>query len=215
MIYLFEDRKDRMSVHLKTSLDNQYINSSLEISVNKNKLESFIESLAKLDAILIHKSYTFPAEDITIEDVKTACTKRDIKIALFSGGLSNAVISEDFVVVNSGDFYKNISLLQDEYKNKGAVNLPLLVFGKKYILNQVKQLQIVISQEILSNSPNDIRLFEKIIEDTQAYLTAEGIQEDKEKFIQWLHRLISDGRLPESMAVMDQIQKLANKYGNN
>ncbi len=215
MIYLFEDRKGRMDGFLKKEFLSNLVNTELTINVKKDELDEFFNSLGKLHALLIHKSYNFPSRDVTIEDIKSICMARDIPIVFFSGGLSNAIIDENFVVCNSGDFYNNIKLLVNEFEKSEKINLPLLVFGRKYILNVLKQLQIVVSRMLLVK-PNIEKVDLKHLKNTlEHYLSAQELSEDVTKLIDWLDNLINDGKTIEAKTILHLIQKLIIKYANN
>jgi hypothetical protein len=215
MIYLFEDRKGRMDKLLNNSLNSEIINTETQILVSKSELDSFFNSLINVQALLIHKSYKFPAKDITIEDIKTICKNKGIPIGIFSGGESNAIIDENFVMCNSGDFYNNLNLFLDEYQNRSTINLPLLVFGKRYILNELKQLQIKVSIKTFQKKDIDILSLKLIRNDVENYLSAPEIEDDKNKLIKSIESNIVENKAIKSEIILSQIKKLIDKYANN
>lgn len=215
MIYLFEDRKGRMENLLENKLNLKIVNTELSIAVAKNELEIFFNSLVNIKALLIHKSYKFPASDVTIEDIKSICKQNGIPIGLFSGGLSNAIIDENFVMCNSGDFYSNLNLFLNEFEKNHKINLPLLVFGKRYVINELKQLQIVVSRKAIKIVDIDTKVLKTISNDIKTYLSATELKDDKNKLINWIDLSISVNKTIEVKTILNQLQKVINKYANN
>lgn len=218
MIFLFEDRKDRMKVLWYNKDNSKILDTERAITVNKEKLESFFTEFENIDAILIHKSYKFPSNDVTIEDVKSICIKKEIPIAFFSGGLANAIIDENFVMCNSGDFYSNLNLFLNEFVTTKKINLPLLVFGRKYIINELKQLQIVVSRKIILREKVEIVDLKNLKTDIKIYLAAQELHEDKNILINWIDECITETEIEkksiESKTILNKLQKLISNYAN-
>ena len=215
MIYLFEDRKGRMENLLENKLNLRIVNAELTIAVVKNELDFFLNSLVNIKALLIHKSYKFPSSDVTIEDIISICKQKGIPIGLFSGGLSNAIIDENFVMCNSGDFYSNLHLFLNEFEKNNKVNLPLLVFGRRYLINELKQLQIVVSKKVIQKEIVDIISLKIVVNDIRTYLSAPELSDDKNKLIYWIELKIEEGKTIEAKTILNQLQKVINKYANN
>jgi hypothetical protein len=215
MIYLFEDRTDRMNNLLTNKLNSELINTETKILISKNELDSFFNSLDNIQALLIHKSYNFPAKTITIEDIKSICKNNGIPIGLFSGGSTNAIIDENLVMCNSGDFYSNLNLFLTDFKNNSKVNLPLLVFGKSYIINELKQLQIAVSKKNIQKIDVDVLSLKLVRNDIETYLSAPELKEDKNKLIKWIELKIEEKKSVNSKIILSQIKKLIEKYANN
>jgi hypothetical protein len=215
MIYLFEDREDRMRNLLENKLKPELINAETKILISKNELDIFFNSLDNIQALLIHKSYNFPAKDITMEDIKSICKNKRIPVGLFSGGTSNAIIDENLVMCNSGDFYSNLNLFLTAFENNSKVNLPLLVFGNRYIINELKQLQIVVSKKIIQKTDIDILSLKFIRNDFETYLSAPELEVDKNKLIKWIESKINENKTIDSKIILDQLKKLIDKYADS
>lgn len=220
MIYLFEDRKDRMYSYLKDGFENDNYDISYDksIDVNLKDLSSFILSLDDLDILILHKSYIFPDKSITPENVREIVKKAGKRFVLFSGGLDNAIIDENEIVMNSGDFYKNVNSFLMQYRENRNIKLSFLIFSseKEYYLNQLKKFQNyalneLLKPEIQTNKDEIKKAYKKILNSLEGYLNLETFEEDKNK----LEELI--GRTPTvSLEVMfSQIQKMIAKYENN
>jgi hypothetical protein len=183
--------------------------------ISKNELDSFFNSLDNIQALLIHKSYNFPTKDITIEDIKSICKNKGIPIGLFSGGTSNAIIDENLVMCNSADFYSNLNLFLTEFDNNNKANLPLLAFGKRYIINELKQLQIAVSKKIIQKNDVDVLSLKLIRNDIETYLSAPELEDDKNKLTKWIESEINENKTIDSKIILGQIKKLIDKYANN
>lgn len=220
MIYLFEDRKDRMYSYLKDGFenDNNDISYDKSIDVSLKGLDNFILSLDNLDILILHKSYTFPDKSITPENVREIVKKAGKRFVLFSGGLDNAIIDENEIVMNSGDFYKNVTSFLKIYREDRNLKLSFLIFSndKEYYLNQLKKFQNYALNELLKNnvqtSQDEVkRVYKRILHSLESYLNLEAFEEDKNKLVELIGRTPTVG-----LEVMfSQIQKMIAKYENN
>ena len=220
MIYLFEDRKDRMHSYLKDRFVNENYDISYDESfdVSLENLNNFILSLDNLDILILHKSYVFPDNSITPENVREFVKKAGKRFVLFSGGLDNAIIDENEIVMNSGDFYKNVTSFLKRYREDKNLKLSFLIFSsdKEYYLNQLKKFQNyalneLLKDEVQTNREVLIRTYKKILNSLESYLNLEVFEEDKNK----LEELIRRSPAVELEVLFHQIQKMIAKYENN
>lgn len=145
MIFLFEDRQERKEQFIKDEHYPLILEKPIECS-NLDELDVFLnENFREAKVFLLHKSYELKNTTITIEKFKTKVESiLHIPVVLFSGGSNNNLIQErDFVTaeINSGVMYKNLRLFHDDYQKSGIPNIPLLVYGANYRLNQLMEMQ--------------------------------------------------------------------------
>lgn len=217
MIYLFEDRKGRMDQYLEKELDFNHIKVAL-IDCKKEDLYEYLNKhFSDSKVVLFHSSYLFNDTTITNEDIKKYFKDKKVPFVYFSGGLSNSLIIENGITnanVNSGDMYKNLNHFIKKYNSNNKVNIPILVYGEKYLLNSLLELQTVIGLYLFEISNNQIlnnnELYE-IIDLVDARLKEEELQEDKMKLRKWLDEEIVKQKLTKKTLV-SQIQKLNDKY---
>ncbi|MFS4429479.1 hypothetical protein [Chryseobacterium sp. S90] len=216
MIYLFEDRDGRMRSYLKENLDSSLIEVAI-IDCQKNELEDYLSTRFKnSEAIIFHSSYSFSDNKITNEDVKKYFISQEIPFVYFSGGLSNNLVVENAIIngnVNSGDMYKNISSFLEDYKINKKVNIPILVYGKQYLLNSLLELQYVIVL-FLFNKANDYEIttndLYEITDLIDARLKESELEEAKRSLREYLTADHSKPIYKQNLLL--QIQKLIDKY---
>ena len=221
MIYLFEDRKDRMHNLLSKNI-NQYrdiINVDEKIEAkNPNEFQDFISTLNEADIFMIHKSYTLE-KNLSVSKIKTYLRNAGKKIIIFSGGTNGgAIIDEQELVLNSGILYENLPFFLEKYKEHGnKTELVLLLFGnnKRLYLHQLKKFKIESLYRLLKYVANNnttgekyINLLKKLIETDLDYLEEEIFYPKKEKLKIFLNKRIKKGNIPEPALVFDQIQKM-------
>jgi hypothetical protein len=217
MIYLFEDRKGRMEQYQKEHLDSGVIKIAL-IDCQKNDLTNYlIDNFSDSSAIIFHSSYSFNDKNITNEDVKKYFRDKKIPFIYFSGGLNNNLVIENGITngnVNSGDMYKNLMNFLEVYKSQQRINVALLVYGEKYLLNSLLELQTIISLSLFDKANNlllSIADFNEIIDLVDARLKEEELKEDKTKLLEWLNSEKGKQKL-DKQTLLSQIQKLNYKY---
>lgn len=217
MIYLFEDRKGRMEQYLKAHLDSDVIKVALIDCAKDNLSDYLTDNFSDSKAIIFHSSYSFNDKNITNEDVKKYFIEKKIPFVYFSGGLNNNLVIENGATngnVNSGDMYNNLEYFLKVYNEYGQINVPLLVYGEKYLLNSLLELQAVISLSLFAK-PNDHSLttstYDEIIDLVDARIKEEELKEDKSKLLEWLGKAKQKLSL-DKKTVLSQIQKLNDKY---
>ncbi|KQT23749.1 hypothetical protein ASG22_06840 [Chryseobacterium sp. Leaf405] len=220
MIYLFEDRKDRMESYLKGNLDSDFVKQVI-IDCRKSELEEYLSSnFSDASAIIFHQSYSFIDIDITHEDVKNYFIEKKIPFIYFSGGLNNSLVIENAIVngnINSGDMYKNIYTFLEYYKENKEVNVPLLVNGTAYLLNSLLELQNIITLYLFDKrndedlSTNDLY---EIIEFVEARLKERELNDDKTRLLEWLKDKASKDLPVKKQRLLLSIQRMNDKILN-
>lgn len=218
MIYLFEDRKDRMNLYFKDNIEayKDVINSSHTIDVKLGELENYFKNLDQLEVLILHKSYVFIDQSITPQNVKEIIRKLGKKFVLFSGGLNTTIVDNDEVVMNSGDFYNNLPKFLKHYQESKDFNLSYLIFSNEREINlhQLKKFQNEVFKAILSfntHGENAIKLLLKKVKlSSDEYLLSESFNPYKEK--------LNDLTKKESInaqTLFSQLQKMIASYENN
>ncbi len=217
MIYLFEDRKGRKEQYFKDKIDSDICKMAI-IDCKKDNLSDYLsDNFSDSKAIIFHSSYSLSDKDITNEDVKKYFIGKKIPFIYFSGGLNNNLVIENGATngnVNSGDMYNNLVYFLKVYKEYRKINVPLLVYGEKYLLNSLLELQAVISLSLFAK-PNDQPLtnsdYDEIIDLVDARIKEEELKEDKSKLLEWLGKAKQKLSL-DKQTLLSQIQKLNDKY---
>ncbi len=216
MIYLFEDRKDRMFSFFQGDLNKYPINLSQVIDSNEKDLPDFFSKLKPFDAVFIHKSYIFSNKGTTIEHLRSI-VKNDLDkyFVLFSGGTDNAIVDNKEAIMNSGTFYNNLILFLDNYKEENKIKLPLLVYGpNKYIKNQLRQFQNSVFTKLflMDERSSYEKILKKVLNDLETILVAEEVTKEKEKLGRWIIDKVKTKKYPSRELLHNQILKLVESY---
>lgn len=217
MIYLFEDRKGRMQQYLKQSIENEYLKESIFESTSENIVDYVNENYSDAKCILFHKSYQFPQNNITIDLVKNTFISKGISFVIFSGGNNNNIHIEKNVytgTVNSGDMYNHLNTFLNYYRDKSIINIPLLLFGEKFLLNSLLALQNKINLYLFAKKSTDIIEsddLDSILDDIKNRIKESELSEDKVKLCNWLESSKNDSSITVQL-LKNQIQKLIDKY---
>ena len=217
MIYLFEDRKGRMQQYLKEELNSNIIKESI-FDCDVNDIDSYIETQYNdAKCILFHKSYSFPQSGITADLVKQKFLSKKIPFVFFSGGVQNNFFKEKDTITgtaDSGDMYNNLLCFINEYKLNSRINIPLLLFGKDYLLNSLLDLQNVINKSLFKFNYeyylNEDEL-DEIKDAIDSRINEEEFSNDKLKLIAWIDNRLTNPKITVGI-LKSQIQKLIDKY---
>jgi hypothetical protein len=145
MIYLFEDRRDRMLDYLGQELNNENINEAKFIVPIGQSIDEYIVNVFK-DArtIIFHKSYRFPDSSITIEQVVDSFKKniKTCQFVLFSGSIETGNYylesnNQYFLNINSAIMYSNLEYFIHDYTFTGNVDVRKLLFAENVEKNEI------------------------------------------------------------------------------
>ena len=217
MIYLFEDRIGRMQQYLKNNLDSEVAKIALLDCQKDNLTNYLINEFSDSKAIIFHSSYSFNDKSITNEDVKSFFCDNKVPFIYFSGGLNNNLVIDNGITngnVNSEDMYKNLTHFLEDYKVFKKVNVSLLIYGEKYLLNSLLELQAIISLYLFDKSNKHVLTtedFNEIIDLVEVRLKENELKEDKFILLQWLDNKKMKQKL-DKQTLLSQIQKLNDKY---
>lgn len=217
MIYLFEDRKGRMEQFIKGGIDQRFLKEVVFDCTDEN-IDAFIEINFK-DAvcILFHKSYNFPNRKITSDLVKQIFINKQIPFVYFSGGLNNNVLLDNNIYtgnVDSGDMYNNLDEFLTNYKGQKTPNIPLLVYGKGYLLNSLLELQYKITKKLFTYKDDYILNsddLDEILDIISPRIMEPELKQDKQKFEDWIENNMYKNKI-STIIIKSQLEKLIEKY---
>ncbi|MCH8535884.1 MAG: hypothetical protein LAT51_12495 [Flavobacteriaceae bacterium] len=218
MIYLFEDRKDRMSLYLNENLGayKDVLNTDRIIDVKLMELDLYIKTLKNLEVLVLHKSYSFIDQSIKPQNIKDIVRSLDKKFVLFSGGLKTAVVDDYEITINSGDFYNNLPKFLKYNQEEKDFNLHYLAFEneREVDLHQLKKFQNEAFKAILNFNTEQVhvgKLYKRIKNLSEEFLVSESFEAYKEK----LNSLLMREKPVETQTVFNQLQKMIASYEIN
>lgn len=219
MIYLFEDREDRKRQFLGEGFNHSMIQHKPFDCANKNEIVDYVkQNYQDASAVLLHKSYIFENKEYTIDNVISGFKLAlNIPVVLFSGGSNSRLIKDGNIItaeINSGIMYKNLTDFLNHYQATNEVCVPILVYGKKYRLNQLLEMQSKIQFYVFDKtysyvlSPEDNRKINRIILSVTDYTLSNDIK----KLQSWLEEWTKVNKPITVSLLLTQIQNLVNKY---
>ena len=221
MIYLFEDRVDRMQNLLKDNLDNYsdiFKKEETFEKVNSDNVLDYLNSLNNMNVIIIHKSYKFPNK-LSIDIIKEAAINLNKKIVVFSGGSGNAVINENEAVINSGRLYTNLkSFLQTYSQSDSVVNLYILIYGKTgYVKHQLKQFQNATLPKLLNYKQDESGklVMRDLLTDLDTYLVSAEFDMERKYLENFIKAELREGSLPDRSKLQNLITNIIHGHENN
>lgn len=217
MIYLFEDKEGRKAKYIQGTIDDSVLKSAI-MNCSREELESYIdENFKDADAVLFHLSYVFPNPGLTNDLVKETFIRRGVPFVYFSGGSQCSISRNNDIMtadVRSQDMYHNLSDFVNDYKNNGFINLPLLVYGKGYLMNSLLKIIELINVALWKyDRTQSISLMElmKIKSIIISRMQESELQLEKEALINFIDSQRTSGTLtPDS--IISEIQKIIDKY---
>mgnify|MGYP001340853998 CR=1 FL=1 len=194
MIYLFEDRKDRMHQYLSKAVTSDNLKEVIfDCPYDMDVNEYINNTFGDARVILFHSSYKLANSSISKEIVKEAFIKRKVPFIFFSGGLENNYFEVGGVTqayVNSGDMYKNMDKFIEKVDETGEVAIPILLYGLNYLINDILKSQKLIARyfsnkksDYVLNSDDKFILSRKVID---VSLKSNALSAYKNDFINWL-----------------------------
>jgi hypothetical protein len=220
MIYLFEDRLDRMQNLLKDNLDNYsdiFKKGETFDKVNSDNVLDYLNSLNNMNVIIIHKSYKFPNK-LTIDIIKEAAINLNKKIVVFSGGSGNAVINENEAVINSGRLYTNLKGFLESYSQSDSVNLYILIYGKTgYVKHQLKQFQNATLPKLLNYIEDESGklVMRDLLTDLDTYLVSAEFDMERKYLENFIKAELREGSLPDRSKLQNLITNIIQGHENN
>lgn len=165
MILLIEDQKERQARFMNKldfSLDNysdilkNYINTDYSRVSKELQEDSF--NFDNYDVIIAHKSAFEECSTVVVSKLETYAQKSKKPLILFSGGVSNYYNNSKYehLEINSKYFYsENLKLFLDNYR-KGNINLLMLSYGDKWVVEVVLKVLAKINLFLDKNNDKDI-----------------------------------------------------------
>jgi len=141
-IILIDDDKERMYNRYQASylLTTEY---EQLIKVVHTFSSDLTESIHQYDLVLIHQSITSKNESSgAVDDFIDDLEQKNIPLVIFSNGANfDTKIENKKLEIRSDYLYPNLKNFLDSYRETSEINLELLAYGKKYLLEQALRLQ--------------------------------------------------------------------------
>ena len=218
MIYLFEDKEGRMALYLKGEVDNNLLRRAIMDS-KKDEIDQYIDANFKdADAVLFHVSYSLPQQGVTNDIVREAFLSKGIPFIYFSGGSHNSLSKTPEGVptadIRSEDMYTHLPDFIEDFKATGKVNIPLLVFGRSYLMNSLLKVMVWVNDQLWGlkrDEPISPAVARTLVSGIRSYIQEDELKEDKNTLLEFISSHLTSGDLtPDS--IIGQLQKIIDKH---
>ena len=218
MIYLFEDREGRMKLFMKGDIDSPFIKRAV-MNCRKEELSDYVgEHFSDAELVLFHLSYVFPQPGVTNDSVREAFLSRGIPFVYFSGQSKNSIGRTPEGVqtadVRSEDMYSHMPVFIQAYKDTGKANIPLLVFGKDYLMSSLlKVMEWTNNQlwDLKSDEPLKAAKVLLLMTGISTRMQEDELKSDKEALIEFINGHRSTGDLTPDI-LLEQIQRIIDRH---
>ena len=217
MIYLFEDKEGRMALYLKEGVDSSLLTRAI-MNCKRDEINQYIDdNFSDAEAVLFHVSYSFPQPGVTNDAVRNAFLSKGVPFVFFSGGSKNSLSTLKGIPtadIYSKDMYSHLPGFLEEFKATGIVNIPLLVYGKNYILNSLlKSMEWVNDQlwGVKGDEPLPTSIVRNLVSSIQNSIQEDELREDKNALLNFIKGHFSSGVLT-SDSIIAQIQQIIDRH---
>lgn len=164
-ILLIEDVTNRQTEFMShTNFTLESYDDILENSIGdkyikvENSLKDDTFNFNDYEIIISHQSAFGDQSGTIVSKLELYCEETKKSLVLFSGGISNYYNNTKYehIQLNSKDFYsQNLKLFLDSYRN-GNINLLILSYGDKWVLDVLLNILEKINLFLNKNSETDI-----------------------------------------------------------
>ncbi len=218
MIYLFEDKEGRMALYMKAGIDQCLLKRAI-MNCKRDEISQYIDdNYSDADAVLFHVSYSFPQSGVTNDVVREAFLSKGIPFVYFSGGSKNSLGTTPQGIptadIRSEDMYSHLPSFIEEYRATGKINLPLLVFGKNYLMNSLLKATEWVNDQLWGlkgDEPISPAIARTLVSGIRSGMQEEELKEDKNTLLNFINEHFSSGDLTPDR-LMTQIQKIIDRH---
>ena len=166
MIYIFDDRIQRRNDNQEKLSDFSDI-VKFDIVKNipgKSEEDCVFDAIIDPECIMFHKSYVFEDNNVNFETIRALFVSLDVAIVIFSGGIEGGNKGYSEININADVMYENLPYFLADFKENKSPNIDILLWGKRYKLNAILEIQNKFAEEFFINNNFDenIQNIEKV-----------------------------------------------------
>ena len=157
MIYIFDDRIQRCNDNQEKLSDFSDIIKfdTLKIILGKSIEDCVIDAVVKPECIMFHKSYVFEDDSVNFETIRQLFISYEVPIVIFSGGIEGGNKGNFEININADVMYENLPYFLKDFKENKQINIDVLLWGKRYKLNAILEIQNKFAEEFFINNNFD------------------------------------------------------------
>ncbi len=157
MIYIFDDRIQRRNDNQEKLSDFSDI-VKFDIVKNipgKSEEDCVFDAIIDPECIMFHKSYVFEDNNVNFETIRRLFISFDVPIIIFSGGIEGGNKGNSEININADVMYENLPYFLKDFKENKQINIDVLLWGKRYKLNAILEIQNKFAEEFFINNNFD------------------------------------------------------------
>ena len=166
MIYIFDDRFQRRNNNQeKLSKYSDIVKfDTVKTIPGKSVEECVFDAIISPKCIMFHKSYVFEDDNVDFETIRALFISLDVPIVIFSGGTEGGNKGDSEININADVMYENLPYFLADFKENKSPNIDILLWGKRYKLNAILEIQNKFAEEFFINNNFDenIQNIEKV-----------------------------------------------------
>ncbi|MBO5272265.1 MAG: hypothetical protein J6B30_05565 [Muribaculaceae bacterium] len=166
MIYIFDDRFQRRNNNQeKLSKYSDIVKfDTVKTIPGKSVEECVFDAIISPKCIMFHKSYVFEDDNVDFETIRTLFISLDVPIVIFSGGTEGGNKGDSEININADVMYENLPYFLEDFKENEQINIDILLWGKRYKLNAILELQNKLAESffIKNNLDENIEVIDKV-----------------------------------------------------
>lgn len=158
MIYIYDDRNTRRNDNAERlkNFSDIVVFKTIYLIPGKQVEEIITESIENPECIIFHKSYAFEDNNVSFETVRDWFTDLGIPVVIFSGGTEGCSNGNSIININADLMYNNLPLFLEDFRSNGKMNIDVLLWGERHLLNAMLQFQSKFAIEyFIENSLDD------------------------------------------------------------
>lgn len=158
MIYIYDDRNTRRNDNAERlkNFSDIVVFKTIDLIPGKQVEEIITESIENPECIIFHKSYAFEDNNVSFETVRDWFTDLGIPVVIFSGGTEGYSNGNSIININADLMYNNLPLFLEDFRSNGKMNIDVLLWGERHLLNAMLQFQSKFAIEyFIENSLDD------------------------------------------------------------
>lgn len=166
MIYIFDDRIQRRNDNQEKLSDfSDIVKFDIVKNIPGKPVEDCVfDAIIDPECIMFHKSYVFEDNNVNFETIRALFVSLDVPIVIFSGGIEGGNKGYSEININADVMYENLPYFLADFKENKSPNIDILLWGKRYKLNAILEIQNKFAEEFFINNNFDenIQNIEKV-----------------------------------------------------
>lgn len=212
MIYLFEDRTERLKKYSAMLLKNSSVIGVKKFTPEGDLMQYIVDNFSDATVFIMHASYRIPGYEYGITDIISGLQIiPDVSIVFFSGGIQRSSLSVggNIYRLNSNTMYNNLPFFLKAMQTSDNAPIETLIWGEHYVRNQYLSLLWEIHKLGLKLSLNDTIDSYQALELVEDKLRVKDLKDARDTLIAYIE---SEGDGISYLHLVRAVESLMHQY---